>query len=140
MQSILRNKGRGSLTSRPVLPLRAEVPGGLGDVVLAVARGDIFDTLGCIAGAPGEPEVEVERTLVREALAPDENEIVHREEVAKVAVGQRAVMRRIAPSLEPVELERGERIERRDLVVDEHAPAWRATRTSSEKASSGRFT
>jgi hypothetical protein len=60
--------------------------------VLAVARGDVLDALGRIAGAAREPEVEVERTLVREALAPDEDEVVHREEVAKVAVGQRAVM------------------------------------------------
>jgi len=58
---------------------------------------------------------------VRESPAADEDEIVGGEEVAEVPVGQRAMVRGIAAALEPVELERLERIDRRDLVVHEDA-------------------
>ena len=57
------------------------------------------------------------------ALAAQQREPVRGEEVAQVAVRERAVVRRVAAALEAVELERRERIHRRELVVDEHAAA-----------------
>src|SRR5439155_17847054 len=93
----------------------------LGDVVLAVAGRERAHALSLRSGAAGEAEVEIEFAPVRVVLAADEDEVVRREQVAEVAVGKRAVMRRIARSLEAVELEGCERVQRRDLVVDEDA-------------------
>ena len=50
-----------------------------------------------------------------------EHEPVRLEEMPEVDVRERARVRRVARALEAVELERGERIDRRDLVVDEQA-------------------
>ena len=52
-----------------------------------------------------------------------QHEPVGVEERAQVGVGEHARRRRVARDLEPVQLERGERIDRRELVDDEHRAA-----------------
>ena len=51
----------------------------------------------------------------------DQDEVVGLEELPEVDVGQGPRVRRIACTLEAIEIQRGERVHGRDLVVDEDA-------------------
>jgi hypothetical protein len=59
-------------------------------------------------------------------MRAQQNELVRIEEAAEVGVGKRPRMRGIARAFKAVEVERGERIGRRDLVVDKNPPAGRS--------------
>ena len=60
---------------------------------------------------------------MRLEASADQNETVGLEELSEVDVGQRPRVRRIPSPLEAIEVERGQRIDRGDLVVDEDTPA-----------------
>src|SRR6185436_13532003 len=113
-----RGTARGPLGLSPLARLPEEIPGALGDVLLWPAGRQLHCSLSSIPLTACEIEVVVELARVRLELRPDEDEPVGLEEVAKVGVGKRPGVRRIACALEAIELERRQRIDRRDLIVD----------------------
>ena len=82
-----------------------------------------------LAFAAGEVEVAPELARLALVLRADEDELVRVGEAAHVDVREQPRVRRVAGALEPVEVEPGERIDRRDLVDDKHvAPGARDAR------------
>jgi hypothetical protein len=75
------------------------------------------------AFAACEVEVRVEWAFVRLDLRADEHQAVRLEERAEIAVGEQPRMRGVAGALEAVELERDERVDRRELIDHEQAAA-----------------
>src|SRR5262249_31062419 len=73
--------------------------------------------------ATGEIEVALELAVFLRELGPANDEPVRLEQRADVDVGQEPRVRRVAYPLELVELDRRERVDRSDLVDDEHLAA-----------------
>src|SRR6185437_13738688 len=78
---------------------------------------------GGVSLAAGQLEVGVEVAPLRLAAVAEQDETVRVEEPAQVAVREQALVTRIPRALEAVARDGLERVERRDLVDDEHVPA-----------------
>ena len=122
--------------------LRAGLPGDVpADLDLVGRRGcGAADPHALVLVEPGELEPLFEVDALARHLGDEEHEVVRVEEAADVRLGEKPLVRRVAQALEAIHLEAQERVDRAELVGDEDLPAGRATRASSETASSGRRT
>src|SRR5947208_2645316 len=73
--------------------------------------------------AAGEVEVGIEIPVLRRAPLAQEGEAIRFEEAAQILVGKEPLVAGVACALEAVDSERVERVDRSELVDDEHAPA-----------------
>ena len=73
--------------------------------------------------AAGEIEVALDLALDRDRLEAAQDQAVRVEETTQVDVCKDAGRALVASSFEPVQLDRGKRVARSELVDDEHRPA-----------------
>ena len=93
--------------------------------------------LAFVAFAAGEVEVRVELAALARELGALEHEPVRLEELAQVVVRERPRMARVARALEAIQLERCERIHRRNLIAQGIVPLLFSDESDYDKAELG---